>query len=186
MLLYYHANPGHRGSNAAGSTRSAFAMWAPNVSFAHVFGRAHAAPALPGVGRDKIDLIPHGIPCIPTAPRSKDRLWVEGQRVLLTFGLLSRDKGIEYLRLVPRAKSLAAIALRRDDGRLSRRPPRATRERKPRSGIDVVLLAGSSENAVARPGVQRGRNAALGRHDPAALQNRGPSRTFASLCRALG
>lgn len=50
-----------------------------------------------GVPIDKIDLIPHGIPCMPSAPRSKDRLGVEGKRVILTFGLLSPDKGIEYV-----------------------------------------------------------------------------------------
>src|SRR2546430_14435272 len=46
---------------------------------------------------DKIDLIPHGIPSVPPASASKDRLGVEGKSVLLTFGLLSPDKGIEYV-----------------------------------------------------------------------------------------
>ena len=50
-----------------------------------------------GVPSDKIDVIPHGIPCMPSAPRSKERLGVEGKRVILTFGLLSPDKGIEYV-----------------------------------------------------------------------------------------
>src|SRR5258706_3191601 len=50
-----------------------------------------------GVSDDKIDVIPHGIPCMPSAPRSKDRLGVEGKRVILTYGLLSPDKGIEYV-----------------------------------------------------------------------------------------
>jgi glycosyltransferase involved in cell wall biosynthesis len=50
-----------------------------------------------GVGGDKIDLIPHGIPSIPTARASKDKLGVEGRSVILTFGLLSPDKGIEYV-----------------------------------------------------------------------------------------
>jgi glycosyltransferase involved in cell wall biosynthesis len=50
-----------------------------------------------GAPDDKIDIIPHGIPCMPSAPRSKDRLGVEGKRVILTFGLLSPDKGIEYV-----------------------------------------------------------------------------------------
>jgi glycosyltransferase involved in cell wall biosynthesis len=45
----------------------------------------------------KIDLIPHGIPTLPTALRSKDKLGVEGKSVILTFGLLSPDKGIEYV-----------------------------------------------------------------------------------------
>ncbi len=48
-----------------------------------------------GTPRDKIDLVPHGIPVVPSESRSKDRLGVEGKRVILTFGLLSPDKGIE-------------------------------------------------------------------------------------------
>jgi glycosyltransferase involved in cell wall biosynthesis len=50
-----------------------------------------------GVDEAKIDLIPHGIPATPHAERSKDRLGVEGRSVILTFGLLSPDKGIEYV-----------------------------------------------------------------------------------------
>ncbi len=45
----------------------------------------------------KIDLIPHGIPSVPFASRSKDQLGVEGRSVILTFGLLSPDKGIEHV-----------------------------------------------------------------------------------------
>jgi glycosyltransferase involved in cell wall biosynthesis len=45
----------------------------------------------------KIDLIPHGIPSVPSPSASKDRLGVEGRAVLLTFGLLSPDKGVEYV-----------------------------------------------------------------------------------------
>lgn len=48
-----------------------------------------------GTPSEKIDLVPHGIPVIPSESRSKDRLGVEGKRVILTFGLLSPDKGIE-------------------------------------------------------------------------------------------
>jgi glycosyltransferase involved in cell wall biosynthesis len=50
-----------------------------------------------GVSEEKIDLIPHGIPSTPLAGRSKDRLGVEGKSVILTFGLLSPDKGIEHV-----------------------------------------------------------------------------------------
>jgi glycosyltransferase involved in cell wall biosynthesis len=53
--------------------------------------RVHGIPA------DQIDLIPHGIPHVPIDPSSKDRLGVEGKTVILTFGLLSRDKGIEHV-----------------------------------------------------------------------------------------
>ena len=49
------------------------------------------------VPNDKIDFIPHGIdPAIPNR-RSKRNLGVAGQSVILTFGLLSPDKGIEYM-----------------------------------------------------------------------------------------
>jgi glycosyltransferase involved in cell wall biosynthesis len=50
-----------------------------------------------GVPGSKITVIPHGIPSLPLASRSKDRLGVEGKPVILTFGLLSPDKGIEYV-----------------------------------------------------------------------------------------
>jgi glycosyltransferase involved in cell wall biosynthesis len=45
----------------------------------------------------KIDLIPHGIPDIPFVDPNyyKDQFGVEGRTVLLTFGLLSPNKGIE-------------------------------------------------------------------------------------------
>jgi glycosyltransferase involved in cell wall biosynthesis len=61
---------------------------------------AHGAEILRevhGVPAEKIDLIPHGIPSVPFASQSKDRLGVDGKSVLLTFGLLSPDKGIEYV-----------------------------------------------------------------------------------------
>lgn len=46
----------------------------------------------------KIDLIPHGIPDLPFADPNyfKDEFGVAGRQVLLTFGLLSPNKGIEY------------------------------------------------------------------------------------------
>src|SRR4051812_32178185 len=48
------------------------------------------------VPREKIDLIPHGIPSLPEGDR-KDQLGVTGKSVILTFGLLSPDKGIEHV-----------------------------------------------------------------------------------------
>jgi glycosyltransferase involved in cell wall biosynthesis len=47
----------------------------------------------------KIDLIPHGIPDVPFAAPDhyKDRFGVAGKKVLLTFGLLSPNKGIEHV-----------------------------------------------------------------------------------------
>ncbi|HVA72240.1 MAG TPA: glycosyltransferase family 4 protein [Candidatus Limnocylindrales bacterium] len=49
------------------------------------------------VPSEKIDLIPHGIPDLPfTDPNFyKDGFGTEGKKVLLTFGLLSPNKGIE-------------------------------------------------------------------------------------------
>jgi len=47
----------------------------------------------------KIDLIPHGIPDVPFAASDdyKDQFGVGGKKVLLTFGLLSPNKGIEHV-----------------------------------------------------------------------------------------
>lgn len=46
---------------------------------------------------NKIDFIPHGIDVLPFNGEAKGSLGVEGQSVILTFGLLSPDKGIEYM-----------------------------------------------------------------------------------------
>ncbi len=62
-----------------------------SASGAELLRRVH------GISDDQIDLIPHGIPLVPAEGRSKDRLGVEGKTVILTFGLLSSDKGIEYV-----------------------------------------------------------------------------------------
>lgn len=47
----------------------------------------------------KIDLIPHGIPDMPFVDPIfyKDQFGVEGKTVLLTFGLLSPNKGVEHV-----------------------------------------------------------------------------------------
>jgi glycosyltransferase involved in cell wall biosynthesis len=50
-----------------------------------------------GIAPDRIDVIPHGIPAVPARLESKRRLGVDGRMVLLTFGLLSPDKGIEHV-----------------------------------------------------------------------------------------
>jgi len=63
-----------------------------------------------GVPDAKIDLIPHGIPDLPVTTGSKDKLGVEGRSVILTFGLLSPDKGIEHV-----IDALPAIVARRPD-----------------------------------------------------------------------
>src|SRR6266705_5850286 len=45
----------------------------------------------------KIDMVPHGVPDLPFLDPNfyKDRFGVEGKAVLLTFGLLSPNKGVE-------------------------------------------------------------------------------------------
>src|SRR6266478_4806260 len=55
---------------------------------------------------EKIDVIPHGIPDMPFVDSNfyKDKFGVEGKLVLLTFGLLSPNKGIELV-----LKALPAI-----------------------------------------------------------------------------
>jgi glycosyltransferase involved in cell wall biosynthesis len=58
---------------------------------AELLSKVHGVPAR------KIDRIPHGIPTLPGATHSKNKLGVQGRPVLLTFGLLSPDKGIEHV-----------------------------------------------------------------------------------------
>jgi len=60
------------------------------------------------VSAEKIDLIPHGIPDLPFTDPSfyKDAFGTEGKEVLLTFGLLSPNKGIEnVIRALPKILS---------------------------------------------------------------------------------
>ena len=60
----------------------------------------------------KIDLIPHGVPDIPFLDPNyfKDQFGTEGKSVLLTFGLLSPNKGIENV-----IRSLPAILAKHPD-----------------------------------------------------------------------
>ncbi len=52
-----------------------------------------------GAPAEKIALIPHGIPDVPFVDPNyyKDKFGVEGRQLLLTFGLLSPNKGIEFV-----------------------------------------------------------------------------------------
>jgi glycosyltransferase involved in cell wall biosynthesis len=55
--------------------------------------------------REKIEIIPHGIPDIPFVDPNfyKDQFGVEGKMVMLTFGLISPSKGIEnVIKALPR------------------------------------------------------------------------------------
>jgi glycosyltransferase involved in cell wall biosynthesis len=61
-----------------------------------------------GVPSEKIDLIPHGIPDLPFVEPDvyKDSLSIGGKTVLLTFGLLSPNKGFEsVIQALPRILS---------------------------------------------------------------------------------
>ena len=61
---------------------------------------AHGAALLRdvnGVPQHKIDIIPHGIPSVPVTSSNKKDLGIEGKSVILTFGLLSPDKGVEHV-----------------------------------------------------------------------------------------
>ncbi|MFZ0772123.1 MAG: glycosyltransferase family 4 protein [Candidatus Sulfotelmatobacter sp.] len=56
----------------------------------------------------KIDMVPHGVPDLPFLDPNfyKDRFGVEGKAVLLTFGLLSPNKGIEnVIKALPQVLS---------------------------------------------------------------------------------
>ncbi|MHC4290630.1 MAG: glycosyltransferase family 4 protein [Planctomycetota bacterium] len=59
-----------------------------------------------GIDPKKIHLIPHGIPDIAFVDSSyyKHKFGIEGRKTILTFGLLSRNKGIEHM-----LKTLPAI-----------------------------------------------------------------------------
>ena len=59
----------------------------------------HLLEAVYGVDPAKIDLIPHGVIDMPFIDSNfyKDVFGVEGKTVLLTFGLLSPNKGIEHV-----------------------------------------------------------------------------------------
>ena len=69
-----------------------------------------------GVSAAKIDLIPHGIPNLPFVEPAvyKDALGIAGKTVLLTFGLLSPNKGFENVihalpRILARHKDVAYV-----------------------------------------------------------------------------
>jgi len=57
-----------------------------------------------GVPRDKVEMIPHGIPDLTRddTAQHKEKVGAAGRRLLLTFGLLSPNKGIEtVIRALP-------------------------------------------------------------------------------------
>lgn len=52
-----------------------------------------------GVARDRISVIPHGVPDRPMVrpDRMKPRFGLEGRKVIMTFGLLAPDKGVDRM-----------------------------------------------------------------------------------------
>ena len=69
---------------------------------------AHSLQEVFAVPSGKIDLIPHGVPDLPFGDPNfyKDSFGTEGKTVLLTFGLLSPNKGIEtVIEALPRILS---------------------------------------------------------------------------------
>lgn len=52
-----------------------------------------------GVSKRKVELIPHGIPDLPFVDSSyyKHKFGMDGRKTILTFGLLSKNKGIELM-----------------------------------------------------------------------------------------
>jgi glycosyltransferase involved in cell wall biosynthesis len=65
---------------------------------------SHLLQQVFGVSHEKIDVIPHGIPDLPfAAPDAyKQLLAINGRTVMLTFGLLSPNKGFEtVIRALP-------------------------------------------------------------------------------------
>ncbi len=63
-----------------------------------------------GVPASKVDFIPHGIPSAPLPSNAKHQLGLTGRAVILTYGLLSPDKGIETV-----IEALPEIAARHPD-----------------------------------------------------------------------
>lgn len=58
-----------------------------------------------GIPADKIEVVPHGVPKIPfrETEKAKKELGFQGRKVLSTFGLMDRRKGIHYaIRAMPR------------------------------------------------------------------------------------
>jgi glycosyltransferase involved in cell wall biosynthesis len=82
------------------------------------------------IAGEKIDVIPHGIPDMPFIDPNynKDQFGVEGKLVLLTFGLLSPNKGIEHV-----IKALPSI--------LQRHP-----------NVVYIVLGATHPNLIARDG----------------------------------
>jgi glycosyltransferase involved in cell wall biosynthesis len=101
-----------------------------------------------GIDPAKIDVIPHGIPLVADRP-SKNTLGVEGSSVILTFGLLSPDKGIEYVidampAILARHPNTVYIVLGATHPHIKQRQGEAYRQmlqtRAERLGVDANVI----------------------------------------------
>ena len=100
-----------------------------------------------GVPQVKIALIPHGIPDLPFVDPSfyKEQFGVEGRKVMLTFGLLSPAKGIEYAiealpEIVKRHPELVYIVLGTTHPNVKKEHGEAYRNRLHQRAEDLGVL----------------------------------------------
>ena len=104
-----------------------------------------------GVAPEKIDLIPHGVIDMPFIDSNffKDEIGVEGKTVLLTFGLLSPNKGIEHVidalpAIIERHPDIVYIVLGATHPHLLAREGEAYREKLER----LVIERGVSDHVI--------------------------------------
>ena len=100
-----------------------------------------------GVPQFKIAMIPHGIPDLPFVDPSfyKEQFGVEGRKVMLTFGLLSPAKGLEYAiealpEIVKRHPELVYIVLGATHPNVKKEHGEAYRNRLHQRAEDLGVL----------------------------------------------
>ncbi len=101
-----------------------------------------------GIAPEKIDLIPHGVIDMPFMDSNfyKDLFHVEGKTVLLTFGLLSPNKGIEYViealpAILEKHPNIVYIVLGATHPHLIAREGEAYREKLERLAVERGVAA---------------------------------------------
>lgn len=97
-----------------------------------------------GVAADRIDVIPHGIPDMPFVDPAfhKDRFGLDGRDVLLTFGLLAANKGIETMiaalpRLAAAHPGVVYVVLGATHPQVARREGERYRHELERLAVDL-------------------------------------------------
>ncbi len=100
-----------------------------------------------GIPGSKIAVIPHGIPDLPFVDPGfyKDQFGVAGRKVMLTFGLLSPSKGIEYViealpQIIERHPEVAYIVLGATHPNVKRENGEQYRHRLHRQAEDLGVL----------------------------------------------